>query len=124
MAKKQILTYEQKIFNALDSLPNPLEDKKHRIFIVFDNRRARSNEDRYEHIASFRHELTTHDIKRIPKRLKTSILKKDLERKNTYNLYIERNSFSGEYIKISMNLNFKESNKAIVKTIFITKNLK
>ena len=125
MARKQrFLTYEQKMIRALKSLPHPIEDKKHRIKIIFRNDRARSNQSRFEHIIVPRHELLPSDIKQIVKGVNTSILKKDEERTNTYNLFIKRNSFSNEYIKISMEIDFKKSNIAVVKTMFIIKNCK
>ena len=124
MAKKKNLSYKEKMAKALESLPSPLEDKKHRIFIVFENSRARSNETRFEHIIHERHELKPSDIRRILHKINTSSLKKDQERKDTYNLYTERNNYGKEYIKISMELNFKRSNITTVKTIFITTNLK
>ena len=92
--------------------------------IVLDNNRARSNESRFEHIAVSRHELLPSDIKQIPKRIETSILKKDKERTNTYNIYIARNGHVGEYIKISIEIDFKKSNIGFVKTIYITRNNK
>ena len=124
MANKKHLTYEEKIIKALKSLPNPLIDNKHRIIIVLDNNRERSNESRFEHIAVSRHELLPSDIKQIPKRTETSILKKDKERTNTYNIYIARNGHVGEYIKISIEIDFKKSNIGFVKTIYITRNNK
>ena len=124
MAKKKELTYEEKMFKALELIPNPLEDKKHRIYIVFEDSKARSNQTRFEHIILARHELKPSDIKRIPNQIKSSVLKKDKERNNTYNLYISRNNYRIEFIKISIELNFKKSNVAVVKTIFITKNIK
>ena len=124
MSKKKGLSYEEKMINALKSLPNPIEDKRHRIFIVFENDRARSNESRYDHIISLRHDLTPRDIERITKGIKTAILKKDKERTNTFNIYIKRNNYSGEYIKISIDIDFTKSNKGTVKTIYITEVLK
>ena len=124
MAKRKGLSYEEKIIKALEELPCPLEDKKHRILIYFINDRAISNKSRFEHISLERHELSTKDFKRMIKKINNSILKKDLERKNTYNLYIKRNNFDDDYIKISLEIDYKKSNKAIVKTMFITKNIK
>lgn len=124
MSNKKHITYEEKIIKALKSLPNPLKDNKHRIIIVFEDNRARSNESRFEHIAVSRHELLPSDIKQIPKRIETSALKKDKDRTNTYNIYIRRNGHIGEYIKISIEIDFRKSNVGLVKTIFITKNNK
>ena len=115
---------KKKMMKAILSLPNPIEDKRHRIFIVFEDNRARSNETRFEHIINERHELKPSDIKRIPKMIKSSILRKDETKTNTYNLYIERNNYKKEYIKIALDLNFEKSNIAIVKTVFITQKFK
>ena len=124
MAKRKGLSYEGKIIKALEELPCPIEDKKHRILIYFINDRASSNKSRFEHISLERHELSTKDFKRIIKKINDSILKKDPERKDTYNLYIKRNNFDDDYIKISLEIDYKKSNKAVVKTMFITKNIK
>lgn len=124
MAKQKGLSYEQKLINALNKLPNPLEDKRHNISIFFDDNRARSNQSRFEHIVSIRHGLTPRDILRIPRHIKTCIFKKENGRNNTFNIYIKRNSYSEEYIKISIEVKPEEPNKATVKTIFITENIK
>ena len=114
--------YEEKLINALKQLPNPIVDNKHRIKIRFENDRARSNQSRFTHIVVKRHKLKVSDIKRIAEKVNKSILKKDKERKDTYNLYIKRNNISEDYIKISMEIKFKESNDAFVRTIYITEN--
>ena len=123
MAKKR-LTHDQQLTNALRQLPNPLIDKKHRIVIYSIDDRARSNQSRFEHIIEARHGLEPGDIKRIPEKINKSILKQDPDRTDTYNLFIKRNTYSDEYIQISLLLDFRESNKAFIKTIFITNNLK
>ena len=120
MAKRKGLTYEERMINALKKIPCPLKDNKHRILIYFEDNRARSNQGRFEHISLSRHDLCYGDIKRIINHINESILKKDLERKGTYNLYIKRNNYGNEYIKIALELDFHKSNKAIVKTMFIT----
>ena len=124
MANKNGPSYEEKMISALNSLPSPLVDKKHGIVIVFENDRARSNESRLEHIIDSRHELQPNDIKRIPKKIGKAIFRKDKERSDTYNLYIERNNYRNEFIKVSLQIEFEKSNEAIIKTIFITKNVK
>lgn len=122
MTKKKELTHEEKIEKALSELPFPITDEKHRIKIFCVNDKARSNQTRFEHISVEFHELTVRDIERIPKQINVSELKMDHSKKDTFNLYIKRNSFSKEYIKIGLELNFKESNEAKIRTIFITKN--
>ena len=120
MGKKKKLTYEEKLEKAPKSLPFPIEDNKHRIKIYCVNDRARSNQTRFEHIIEERHRLKISDIESIPRKINESDLEKDPRRKNTYNLYIRRNINLGGYIQISLGLNFKESNKAKIKTIFVT----
>ena len=124
MTKRKGLSYEEKLINSLKKLPNPIEDKRHGIIIVFENDRARSNQSRFEHIAVSRHELKPNDIKRIPKGIKTSTFRKDKERTNTYNLYIKRYNYGEDYIKISLEIDYPKSNIGIVKTIYIIKGLK
>lgn len=124
MAKTKGLSYEEKLIKALKELPCPLEDKRHNLKIYFDDNKARSNQSRFEHIVMRRHELLPSDIKRIPRYIKYCIFKRDPERTDTYNIYIKRNSYSDEYIKISVTINQREPSFALVKTIFITKVLK
>ena len=124
MPKRKRLTYEEKMINALNKLSCPLEDRKHRIKIYFVDNQARSNESRFEHISLSRHDLHTSDLKRIVEHINESTLRKDAERKNTYNLYIKRNNYGCEYIKISLEIDFAKSNEATVKTMFITTNVK
>ena len=124
MAKKKGISREQKLINALNALPETIDDVKHRIKVKFVNDQARSNESRFEHISLNRHELTVNDIKRIPKQISNSELKKDEERTKTYSIYIKRNNYNNEYIKLSVTLDFNVSNEATVKTVYITKNIK
>jgi len=118
------LSYEQKLINALKKLPSPLEDRRHNLLIYLDDDRARSNQSRFEHIVSTRHGLRPCDIDRIRRYLKTCVLKKEKDRNDTVNLYIKRNSYGQEYIKISLKTDERQPNVATVKTIFITKNMK
>ncbi len=124
MSKKKKLTPDEKVRKALEELPCPIIDTKHGIKIYCVNDRARSNQSRIEHIVLERHSLMPSDIERIPKYINESELIMDKERKYTFNLYIKRNNYSNEYIKMSLNLDFSVSNKAKIKTIFITKVIK
>ena len=124
MSKKKKLTSDEKIQKALDELPYPIIDKKHGIKIYCINDRARSNQSRIEHIILKRHSLMPSDIERIARNINESDLIMDKERKNTFNLYVKRNNYNDEYIKVSLILNFAKSNEAKIKTIFITKNKK
>ena len=124
MTKRKTITYEQKLINALKKLPNPLEDKRHNVMIYFDDNKARSNQSRFEHIVSMRHGLKPSDIERIPRYIKTCIFKKEVGRSDTYSIYIKRNSYSNEYIKISIEIKPETPKQAMVKTMFITTNIK
>lgn len=121
MSRRRGLSYEQKLISALEKLPSPLEDKKHNIEIYFEDNRARSNQSRFEHIVDQRHGLRPSDINRIIRYINESKLKKDHERKDTFNLYIKRNSYSNEYIKLSLKVDGEVPKNVVVKTIFITK---
>ncbi len=121
MTKKKELTHEEKIEKALSELPFPIIDNKHRIKIYCLNDKARSNQTRFEHIGVEFHELNVRDIERIPKQINNSDLKMDKSKKDTFNLYIKRNSYNNEYIKVGLELNFQISNEAKVRTIFIKK---
>ena len=124
MAKRKGKPYKQKMIEALKELPNPIYDKRHGLFIYFADDKARSNQSRFDHIVDPRHGLVPLDIKIIPKGIKTCILKKDKERLETYNIYLVRNRNTGEYIKISLKIEDNNPHIAIVKTVFITKNVK
>lgn len=124
MAKRKGLTYEQKLINALKKLPNPLFDVKHNLKIYFNDNRARSNQSRFEHITNPRHSLLASDIERIVRYINVSKLKMDHERKETYNLFIKRNSFNNEYIKLCLEIKDDNPREATVKTIFITRVVK
>ena len=124
MAKKKYLSYEEKLIEALRKLPIPLEDKKHNIVIYFSDDRARSNQSRFQHIAMTTHELRPSDIERIPKHINNSKIKKDKTRADTFNVYIKRNNYNDEYIKMSLKISDLKDRTAYVKTIFITKRYK
>ena len=120
MAKKNEPTHDQKLINALEEFPNPLIDDRHHIAICW----KRNAQSRFKRLVEAGHGLNPGDIKRIPRKINKSILKQDPYRTDTYNLYIKRNKYSDEYTQISLLLNPRESNKAVIKTIFITTNLK
>ena len=121
MAKhKKGLSYEEKMIEALKKLPNPLEDKKHHLFIYLVNDRARSNQNRFEHIIDQRHGLCCADIERIRKHIKKAVLKKEHGRNDTYNIYLKRSNIGDEYIKICLKIDPAQPKIATIKTMFIT----
>ena len=124
MAKRKGLTYEQKLIDALEKLPNPLIDKRHNLKIYFVDNRARSNQSRFEHIVNQRHGLRPSDLERITRYIKKCIFKRDPDRVETYNIYVRRRNYSEEYIKICVRIDPSDPEIAIVKTIFITRVVK
>ena len=124
MAKRKGLTYEQKLIDALEKLPNPLIDKRHNLKIYFIDNRARSNQSRFEHIVNQRHGLRPSDLERVARYIKKCIFKKDIERAETYNIYIRRKNYIEEYIKICVRIDPAKPEIAFVKTIYITRVVK
>ena len=122
MAKKNGLSYETKMTNALKNLPNPLEDLRHNLLLYFIDNRARSNETRYEHIIKSSHGLLPKDIKYIPEGIRKAKLRKDKLRKWTYEYIFERKGNKKEFIRICIRLDKNDMYIATVKTIFVSKN--
>lgn len=121
MAKRKGISYEQKMLNALESLPNPIADDRHGLVLYFIDNRARSNETRFEHIIKESHRLLLRDILSIPEGIRKSRLKKDKHRKWTYNYIFERKGVNKEYIWICVQSDKDDPHIVIVKTIFISK---
>lgn len=124
MTKRKGPSYETKMMNALNNLPNPLEDLKHNLVLYFPNNRARSNETRFEHYIKFSHKLLPSDIKYIPEGIKKAKLKKDKLRKWTYEYTFIRKCNKNEYIKICIQFEKDDAHVAKVKTIFVSKKVK
>lgn len=63
MSKKRYTTkYDPKIVEAIKKLPSPIYDKRHDIYVYFNDVKVRCNETRFEHIAKQYHELKVRDI--------------------------------------------------------------
>ena len=108
------------LIDAIKKWPMPLEDKKHGYFIYLEER-ARSNESRIDHIIEYGHDLKVRDIKLVPQGIKKYFAyKKDKVYKNTYNYYIKRGGHDKGLIKVSIQIDPRNSNYAWIKTIFIT----
>lgn len=121
MAKRRLINYDQRIIEALKKLPSPIYDARHNFTIYFVNDKARSNQDRFEHISKNFHELTVKDIESIPEGLTTKAkLKQEKGRKDTYNYYFIRKRDKTHFVKISVKVIDWKNRVAVVKTIFIT----
>lgn len=123
MARKKLLSYPENVQLALKKLPNPIEDRRHNLFIFFPERRV-NNKTRLEYISIDRNELQLSDIKRITKGIRHSICKVDKRRKGRLNIYILKNKYIGEYIKIPVQLDRYNKRIAYAKTLFVTTTLK
>ena len=125
MKKKRLTKYDSKIIEELKKLPSPIHDKRHNWDIYFTNDRARSNQNRFEHISRFFHELTAKDIKSIPEAIASgAILKMEKGRKDTFNYYFLRKGPAKRYVKISVQIFDWKRRSVKVKTIVTTNKLK
>ena len=123
--KRNSKNYDQNIIEALQKLPEIIEDKKHNLLIYVRNDQARSNETRFEHIAKNAHELKVRDIEAIPEGITGYVkFRKSENLKETYYYYIKRKSNLKGYIQLAVKLYEGEKNKAYIKTIFITYSVK
>lgn len=112
------------LLTAIDSLPNPMRDKKHDLYIYIEGR-ARSNQSRAEHIVEYGHGLKVRDIECIAKGINDYFeYKKDPTHKNTFNYYIQRKGKDKGFIKVSIRISEVDPKKAWIKTVFITYNIK
>lgn len=125
MIKRRLINYDQRIIEALKKLPNSIYDARHNFTIYFINNKARSNQDRFEHISRNFHELTVKDIESIPEGLVARAkLKQEKGRKDTYNYYFVRKRDKTHFVKISVKVIDWVNRIAVVKTIFITGSIK
>ena len=123
--KRNSKYYDKNIIEALQKLPETIEDKKHNLIIYVRNDQARSNETRFEHIAKNAHELKVKDIESIPNGISCYVkFRKSENLKETYYYYIKRNNKLKGYIQLAVKLYKGERNKAYIKTIFITYSIK
>ena len=102
-----------------NTIYSPIYDARHNFAIYFVNDKARSNQDRFEHISKNFHELTVKDIESIPEGLTTKAkLKQEKGRKDTYNYYFIRKRDKTHFVKISVKVIDWKNRVAVVKTIF------
>ncbi|MBO6280604.1 MAG: hypothetical protein J6M95_03385 [Bacilli bacterium] len=122
--RKPKIINQTRIKNAIDSLPNPMYDKKHDLTIYIVGK-ARSNQSRVDHIAEYGHDLKVRDIESIPNELNNYLLfKKNSAYKSTFNYYLKRKGKSKGLIKVSIRISEVNPRIAWIKTIFITYNIK
>ena len=125
MTKRKLKYYSQThLIEAIKKWPNPMYDKKHGYYIYVEGK-ARSNQTRIEHIVQNRHDLKVRDLDLVPEGINYYFeYKKDKTYKNTYNYYIIRKGLDKGFIKVSIQVDHKNSKKAWVKTVYITYNVK
>lgn len=126
MAKKKPRIINQNaLLSAIKKLPNPITDSKHNLKIYIDEGRARSNQTRVEHIIDCSHDLKVRDVESIPDGIQSYFAyKKDPVYKNTFNYYLKRKGKDRGLIKVSIQIDHKDQNKAWIKTIFIAYHIK
>ena len=125
MSKKKPKVYDPShLIKAIEKWPNPMYDKKHGYYIYVEGR-ARSNQTRIEHIVQYRHDLKARDLESVPEGIINYFdYKKDPVFKDTYNYYIKRKGLDRGFIKVSIQIDHKDSSKAWVKTVYIAYKLK
>lgn len=125
MTKRAPSVYDPtKLIEAISKWPNPMFDKKHNLYIYVEGR-ARSNQTRVDHIVDYSHDLKARDLELIPEGIKTYFsYKKDPIYKDTFNYYFFRKGKDKGFIKMSIQIDANNKNRAWVKTIFITYKIK
>ena len=112
------------LINAINSLPNPMVDTKHSLSIFIEGK-ARSNQTRVEHIAEFGHDLKVRDIVLIPDGIKNYFsYKMDPVYKDTFNYYLKRKGKDRGFVKVSIQIDKNNPQRAWVKTIYVTYKIK
>ena len=125
MSKKKPKVFNPKHhIEAINKWRLPFYDKKHNYYIYL-NERARSNQTRINHIIDYSHNLKARDLQLVPGGINDYFeYKKDPVYKNTFNYYIKRGGKDKGMIKVSIRIDDNNAEKAWIKTIFITYNLK
>ena len=125
MTKRKPRIYDPThLIEAIEKWPNPMYDKKHNYYIYVEGR-ARSNQTRIEHIVQNRHDLKVRDLNLVPSGINNYfVYRKDPVYKDTWNYYLIRGGSDKGFIKISIQIDHKDSTKAWVKTVYITYRVK
>ena len=126
MAKRKPKTYNPAhLIEEIEKWPNPMLDKRHGYSLYVYNERARSNQNRVEHIIKYSHDLKARDLELVPDGIiNYFVYKKDPTYKDTYNYYIIRKGKDRGFVKISIQIDNEDRKKAWIKTIFITYRIK
>ena len=125
MSKRKPKIYNPELLiKAIKKWPNPMYDKRHKYYIYVEGR-ARTTQTRVEHIVEFGHDLKVRDLEMVPEGIfKYFEYKKDPIYKNTFNYYLIRKGKDRGFIKISIQVDHKDSSKAWIKTIYIAHKIK
>ena len=121
---KKLLSSSDKLILALWKMKKHITDEKHGIILCLEYDRKRHNQLHLKKVLLKQYRLYAKDIKRIARHINESILIKDKKRNDSYRLFIKRDKYSTKYIQISLKLDCSVSNKAIIKSIFITRKMK
>ena len=123
--RKHTIQPDENIILALRKIHSPVYDKKHNLYIFFNDDQVRNNESRFEHIAKAYHELKVRDIECVEKGMNNYIYyRKSKEINDGYNYYLRRKGRDKGFIQVSIVVDINDRTKAYVKTIFITYRIK
>lgn len=116
---------DKNIIEALKKISSPVYDKKHHLYVFFNDDLVKKGETRFEHIAKEYHELKVRDIECVEKGINNYLsFKKSKEINDSYNYYVKRKGKDRGFIQISILVDIEDKTKAYVKTIFIAYRIK
>ena len=112
---------DQNIIEALRKIHSPVYDRKHNLYVYFNDDVVKKGETRFEHIAKRYHELKVRDINCLADGIHRYVMyRKSKEHKDTFYYFINRKGMDKGFIQLAIKLIEGETNKYYVKTIFIT----
>lgn len=112
------------LIEVIKKWPNPMYDKRHNYYLYIEGR-ARSNQTKVDHIVEYGHDLKARDLELIPDGITNYFAyKKDPIYKDTFNYYLIRKGLDKGFVKISIQIDSTNHNKAWIKTIYITYKIK
>lgn len=122
--KKPKIHNPNSLIKVIEKWPNPMFDARHG-YCLYVEGKAKSNQTRAEHIIQDRHDLKARDLESVPEGITNYFeYKKDPIYKDTFNYYIKRKGLDRGFIKVSVQIDHRNSAKAWIKTVYITYRIK
>lgn len=116
---------DQNIIEALRKIHSPVYDRKHNLYVYFNDDVVKKGETRFQHIAKAYHELKIRDIECVEKGINNYLyFRKNKELNDGYNYYLRRRGQDKGFIQVSIVVDLEDKTKAYVKTIYIAYRIK